>query len=572
MRDLSMKKLLFTTTALALFAPMAVQAAEADQAEPSSEIIVTGTRQTGMRAADSAAPIQLIGTQAFQSVGQQDLTQVLAQTLPSLNFQGFGGDTANLTLSAALRGINPNDTLVLINGKRRHTTANLAVLGGSPYSGSATTDLSFIPTNAIGRIEVLQDGAAAQYGSDAIAGVVNIMLKNNDHGGSFTATGGSNYANGGSTAATALNLGFKLGEKGFINVTGEYRFHDYTSHGKYDRRFYYANGQLKPGQSSVVTNGLAGAPNTPNVNTINGDARYTIYNLSFNAGYDVGSDAQVYAFGSYGNRNAKAYQNYRSPSRVSGVTSTGTTVYPLPNGFQPQENIREEDFSLTAGIKGKAAEWNYDLSLTYGKDAVALYTINSANPTLFAMQQSASATPLTGLQRNFYDGQLSNSEWVGNIDISRDFDLGMSKPLTWPLVVNIARATIRSRRANMPRTSMAAASPIRALRRPTPVRGAVSPMPVMLTLPSIRSSACMSMLRVVTNTIPTLVRHGRASSTPAMTSTTRSVSAARFRTVSALRRWPKPIIRRSTLAPARPLVSFRRTRLRLRPWLLEAEG
>ncbi|NKJ01105.1 TonB-dependent receptor [Novosphingobium sp. SG707] len=425
-----MKKLLFTTTALALFAPMAVQAAEADQAEPSSEIIVTGTRQTGMKAADSAAPIQLIGTQAFQSVGQQDLTQVLAQTLPSLNFQGFGGDTANLTLSAALRGINPNDTLVLINGKRRHTTANLAVLGGSPYSGSATTDLSFVPTNAIGRIEVLQDGAAAQYGSDAIAGVVNIMLKSADHGGSFTATGGSNYENGGKTAATALNLGFKLGEKGFINVTGEYKFHDYTSHGNYDRRFFYADGSLKPGQSAVVTNGLKSFPGYPNVNNINGDARYSIYNLSFNAGYDVGSDAQVYAFGTYGNRNAKAYENYRSPSRVSGTTSTGTTVYPLASGFQPQENIREEDFSLTAGIKGKAAEWNYDLSLTYGKDAVSLYTINSANPSLFAMEQSASATALTGLQRNFYDGQLSNSEWVGNIDISRDFDLGLSKPLT----------------------------------------------------------------------------------------------------------------------------------------------
>jgi len=425
-----MKKFLFTTTALALFAPMAVQAAEADQAEPSSEIIVTGTRQTGMRAADSAAPIQLIGTQAFQNVGQQDLTQVLAQTLPSLNFQGFGGDTANLTLSAALRGINPNDTLVLVNGKRRHTTANLAVLGGSPYSGSATTDLSFVPTQSIGRIEVLQDGAAAQYGSDAIAGVVNIILKNNDHGGTFTATGGSNYENGGKTAATALNMGFKLGEKGFVNVTGEYKFHDYTSHGKYDRRFYYSDGTLKPGQSSVVTNGLATAPNSPNVNTINGDARFTIYNLSFNAGYDVGSDAQVYAFGSYGNRNAKAYENYRSPSRVSGTTSTGTVVYPLSSGFQPQENIREEDFSLTTGIKGKAAQWNYDLSLTYGKDAVSLYTINSANPTLWAMAQSASATPLTGIQRNFYDGQLSNSEWVGNIDITRDFDLGMSKPLT----------------------------------------------------------------------------------------------------------------------------------------------
>ncbi|WCT76964.1 TonB-dependent receptor plug domain-containing protein [Novosphingobium humi] len=425
-----MKKLLFTTTALALFAPMAAQAAEADQAEPSSEIIVTGTRQTGMKAADSAAPIQLIGTQAFQSVGQQDLTQVLAQTLPSLNFQGFGGDTANLTLSAALRGINPNDTLVLINGKRRHTTANLAVLGGSPYSGSATTDLSFVPTNAIGRIEVLQDGAAAQYGSDAIAGVVNIMLKSADHGGSFTATGGSNYENGGKTAATALNLGFKLGEKGFVNVTGEYKFHDYTSHGNYDRRYFYPDGTLKPGQSAVIVNGLKGFAGYPNVNNINGDARYSIYNLSFNAGYDVGSDAQVYAFGTYGNRNAKAFENYRAPNRVSGTTSTGTTVYPLPNGFQPQENIREEDFSLTAGIKGKAAQWNYDLSLTYGKDAVALYTINSANPTLFSMAQSASPTALTGLQRNFYDGQLSNSEWVGNIDISRDFDLGMAKPLT----------------------------------------------------------------------------------------------------------------------------------------------
>lgn len=425
-----MKKLLFTTTALALFAPMAAQAAAADQAEPSSEIIVTGTRQTGMKAADSAAPIQLIGTQAFQSVGQQDLTQVLAQTLPSLNFQGFGGDTANLTLSAALRGINPNDTLVLINGKRRHTTANLAVLGGSPYSGSATTDLSFVPTNAIGRIEVLQDGAAAQYGSDAIAGVVNIILKNNDHGGSFTATGGSNYENGGKTAATALNLGFKLGEKGFINITGEYKFHDYTQHGNYDRRYFNSDGSLKSSVGAVDKAGLLSNPFYPNVNTINGDARYTIYNLSFNAGYDVGSDAQVYAFGTYGSRNAKSYENYRPGSKVSGTTTGGTTVYPLPQGFQPQESVREEDFSLTTGIKGKAAEWNYDLSLTYGKDAVGLYTLDSANPTLFSMAQSASSTALTGLQRNFYDGQLSNSEWVGNIDITRDFELGMAKPLT----------------------------------------------------------------------------------------------------------------------------------------------
>jgi iron complex outermembrane receptor protein len=426
-----MKNYLLASTALMLLAPVAAQAEDAPA--PATDIIVTGTRQTGMRAADSAAPIQLIGTQAFQNVGQQDLTQVLAQTLPSLNFQGFGGDTANLTLSAALRGINPNDTLVLINGKRRHTTANLAVLGGSPYSGSATTDLSFVPTSAIGRIEVLQDGAAAQYGSDAIAGVVNIMLKNADHGGSFTVNGGSNYENGGKTAATGLNMGFKLGEKGFINLTGEYKFHDFTQHGQYDRRFFNSDGTFKSNVSAVDKAGVLANSKYPNVNTINGDARSTIYNLSFNAGYDVGSDAQVYAFGTYGNRNAKSYENYRAPSKVMGVTSLGVTVYPLAQGFQPMEGVREEDFELTAGIKGKAFDWNYDISATYGKDAASLSTLNSANVGLFAAVQAQSATPLTNLQRNFYDGQLSNSQWVANIDLTHDFNVGLAKPVTLAL-------------------------------------------------------------------------------------------------------------------------------------------
>lgn len=437
-----MKHYLLGSSALLLAVPMiaaptvalaADEPAPAPAVEQGPDIIVTGTRQIGMKAADSAAPIQLLGTQALQSVGQQDLTQVLAQSLPSLNFQGFGGDTANLTLSAALRGISPNDTLVLINGKRRHTTANLAVLGGSPYSGSATTDFSFIPTGAISRIEVLQDGAAAQYGSDAIAGVINVITKNATRGGTIALNGGSNYQNGGKTAGASANIGFNLADKGFVNVTAEYRFHDYTQHGQYDRRFFDKNGNILPGQPAAVVNGLKLSPTYPNVNRINGDARYSLYNLMFNAGYDLADGVQLYAFGTYGVRNAKAFQNYRSPTRISGTTSTGTVVYPLPAGFQPQENIREEDFSLTTGLKGMVASWNYDLSLTYGKDAVALYTIHSANPGVFAMLQSASATPLTGLQRNFYDGQLSNSEWVGNLDLSREFEVGFAKPLTFAI-------------------------------------------------------------------------------------------------------------------------------------------
>jgi len=158
-------------------------AATADVAgEAVSAVIVTGTRATGMKVENSASPIQVLDATALQRTGQPDLIQALAQNLPSFTAQAFGGDTANLTLSARLRGLSPNDTLVLINGKRRHGTANLAVLGG-PYQGGAAADLNYIPVAAIDHIEVLQDGAAAQYGSDAIAGVINIILKSNNHGG-----------------------------------------------------------------------------------------------------------------------------------------------------------------------------------------------------------------------------------------------------------------------------------------------------------------------------------------------------------------------------------------------------
>ncbi len=406
---------------------MAQETPAADDAP--SDIIVTGTRVTGMRAADSAAPVQVVGTQAMQAVGQQDLTQVLAQSLPSLNFQAFGGDTANLTLTAALRGLSPNDTLVLINGKRRHFTANLAVLGGSPYSGAATTDLSFIPTNAIGRIEILQDGAAAQYGSDAIAGVVNIILKDQSSGGSFSVTGGQTYEGDGETASTALNMGFALGDSGFVNVTGEYKFHNYTQRGGCDRRYLTIDCTTRTDINPIDAAGVEANPFYPRVNTILGDAKYSLYNFTFNAGYDFSDAVSGYAFGSYGKRKAYAYENYRRATRVSGTTSEGEKVYPLPAGFNPQEHLDEEDFSLTAGLKGNVSEWMWDLSLTYGRDAVALNTIHSANPTLYAQEQSQNADPI-GLQRNFYDGTLVNSEWAVEGGVTKDFEVGMAKPLT----------------------------------------------------------------------------------------------------------------------------------------------
>ena len=182
---------------------MATNAAAADAADGGSsvtEVIVTGTRVTGLKASDSPAPVQVVGSDALKKVGQPDLIQGLAQIVPSFTAEALGGDTANLTLSARLRGVSPNDTLVLINGKRRHPTANLHVLGG-PYQGAATADLGLIPVDAIDHVEVLQDGAAAQYGTDAIAGVVNIILKGSNSGGVVDATGGAYYQGDGDTGA-----------------------------------------------------------------------------------------------------------------------------------------------------------------------------------------------------------------------------------------------------------------------------------------------------------------------------------------------------------------------------------
>lgn len=423
-------RILIATLLASASLPTVVMAQEVPAAEEApSDIIVTGTRVTGMRAADSAAPVQVVGTQAMAAVGQQDLTQVLAQSLPSLNFQATGGDTANLTLTAALRGLSPNDTLVLVNGKRRHFTANLAVLGGSPYSGAATTDLSFIPTNAIGRIEILQDGAAAQYGSDAIAGVVNIILKENSSGGMFTINGGQFYKGDGDSIATAANFGFKIGDRGFVNVTGEYKYADNTQRGTCDRRYFTPTCEVRTDINPIDAAGVKINPFSPRVNPINGNARYSLYNATLNAGYDLTDDVQAYAFGSYGNRTAYAYQNYRRATRVTGVTSTGTTVFPFPGGFNPQENIREEDFSLTGGLKGDADGWAWDLAVTYGKDSVDLYTVTSVNPALYADLQSLNPTLITP-QTDFYDGNLSNSEWAVEAGVTKDFEAGLAKPIT----------------------------------------------------------------------------------------------------------------------------------------------
>jgi iron complex outermembrane receptor protein len=397
--------------------------------EPGDDVIVTGTRATGITAAESAAPIKVLDEEMLSHVGQPNLNQVLTQLVPSFTAQAFGGDTSNLTLSARLRGLSPNHTLVLINGKRRHGTSNLAVLGG-PYQGAATADLDLISPSSIKRIEVLEDGAAAQYGSDAIAGVINIILKDDAEGGDGYATAGEHYKTGGETYAGTLHLATRIGDTGFINVTGFYRFHDFTQVGGLDRRVTDKNGTLltatsNPSLTAIQRQLYPAMAGFPYVNKINGDAQSRLVNLQYNSAYDFGG-VEVYSFGTYSRRIASAYENVRVPTRVSR-TVAGVTSYFDPdgdspsNGFSPREKIREQDMAFTGGVRGDASGFHYDLSSTFGQDKNEIYTIDSANASLYA---DTGFTPTS-----FYDGFFKSTEFTVNADFTREFEAGMAAPL-----------------------------------------------------------------------------------------------------------------------------------------------
>jgi iron complex outermembrane receptor protein len=408
-----MNKMTYVASAAAIALAWAAGSARAETATAAGvaggatldEVIVTGTRLSGVRAQDSAAPIEVIDASTLARTGRTELGQALARLAPSFNTQAFGGDAGNLTLSARLRGLSPNQTLVLINGKRRHSTANLSVLS-SAYQGSATADLNFIPLSAVERIEVLTDGAAAQYGSDAIGGVINVILKSDDHGGELSATGGRNFAGDGDTGAVAANIGLAAGPGGWLNLTAEARDHEYSDRGRADERLLSA--------AVIAANPTwAQIPGYPHLNLIFGDARYALTNLAANGGYHLTDTLEAYGFATFGHKYAAAYENYRLPNRLPAL---------WPQGFSPKITSKEDDLSATGGVRGRlGAGWDFDLSSSYGRDDVAINVTNSANLSLYA---DTGATPTA-----FHNGDFIASQWTSNLDVSRDFAVGLASPL-----------------------------------------------------------------------------------------------------------------------------------------------
>src|SRR6204780_4150369 len=284
-------------------APSLAAAADAATASGSDlqEVVVTGTRQSGLVAADSPAPIQIVSGDALRSAGAPDLMTALSQLVPSLQMEAFGFDEGGQTLLARLRGLSPNHVLVLVNGKRRHTTANLAVDSGSPYQGGAGVDLNFIPLDAIDHIEVLTEGAAAQYGTDAIAGVINIILKKNSSGGKLDGTYGKYYDGGGNTGDVSGNAGFEPLEGGYLSITGEVRNHGHSNRSGIDPPALLSLG-------SYPNSNMTQVPGYPYLNMIEGDGEIHTKLAMLNSGFQVGGDTEFYFTASYGDKDAASYE------------------------------------------------------------------------------------------------------------------------------------------------------------------------------------------------------------------------------------------------------------------------
>ncbi|MXO71000.1 TonB-dependent receptor plug domain-containing protein [Alteraurantiacibacter buctensis] len=416
-----------STTAMAQDAPEAAP----EEAIEGDFIIVTGTRAVGQAAADSAAPIQLLSDDALTRVGQPNLNQALTQLVPSFQAQTQGTDMASFSLSARLRGVSPNHTLVMVNGKRRHGNSILQVINGA-FGGSAAPSIDLIPPDMVERIEILQDGAAAVYGSDAIAGVINIILKSDTDGASVRFNAGQYYDNEGASYSVSGNFGMEVGDAGFLDVSLFHRENGYTTIGDGQISVVNVNGTINSGVSVAfrpLYQALADNGGTANIN--GGQPASNLNVAIYNFGYDF--DAfELYSFGNVSRRTGDALQGYRVPNRVcrNPLTATAQTSDPTncfgntaATGLVPHIEVFQNEFSFTGGLRGETdSGWTWDVSATYAEDRAKVYTTGSVNASLYVA---------TGFSpTDFYDGGFQFNQFVSTVDISKELEVGMAEPMT----------------------------------------------------------------------------------------------------------------------------------------------
>ena len=392
----------------ALALPVVAQAQQASEAKTLDTMIVTGTRVADRTLAESQSPIDVITPEALQATGTTELATALARALPSLNFPRPAiADGTSGVRPAQLRGLAPDQVLVLVNGKRRHTSA-LVNVNGTIGRGSSAVDMNAIPIAAIDRVEVLRDGASAQYGSDAIAGVVNIVLKGAGSGGSIALSGGQ-YSEGDGQQwqlAGDAGLGFADGQ-GSLHLAGQVGHQHGTN-----RAGAYAG----PAASANTGNNAG----VGEVGFIVGDPQVEARALSANTALKVGENANLYATLMLSKRDIVSNAFHRSKAH-SGQAALLAQVY--PNGFVPEIRQESVDRSLVLGARGATAGgWNWDVSYNHGNNALDFHTQNTINYSLGA-----------GSPRRFYDGALEYTQDVFNGDFTKAVNLGLAYPATLSL-------------------------------------------------------------------------------------------------------------------------------------------
>lgn len=390
---------------------------------------VTGSRnKNAVTSSESSVPVEIMTAADLKMFAQKDITQILNYAMQSFssNRQTISDGTDHID-PVSLRGLGPDQLLVLVNGKRRHSTA-LVNINGTFGRGAAGTDMNSIPVSAIERIEILRDGAAAQYGSDAIAGVINIILKNNSpfnmsmsFGQSASNTMGRNF-NDGKTFQVDYSEGIDLAGRGSLNFSGQYLYRGATNRSGFDTRplLYSAlpskgnceceeDFQKRYGVLKSKDDVLAYASGLDRNNMRVGNAESANGGFLINGQFSLLKNAEVYLTAGYTLKTGEAAGFSRLPSQV---TQIDPGMY--PNGFLPLINTGIQDLSVTSGFRGKIAGWNYDLSHIAGKNNIDFHISRTLNASL----------PLGTSPNNFNAGDLYFRQNTSNIDVSRNFEFG----------------------------------------------------------------------------------------------------------------------------------------------------
>ena len=430
-----------TSSAIAQIAPGAPATAAAD--DPLQEVVVIGSRAEGRTVTETSVPVDVFDSNVLNTQAPADMNNVLRNLVPSFNVAQFPlSDGSSFIRPPNLRGLPPDEILVLINGKRRHRAALVQIFGGSLASGAQGPDLAQIPTIAVDRIEVLRDGAAAQYGSDAIAGVINYSLKRANDGMRVTTRYGE-YARGdGENLQIAGNIGLALGQSGFVNVSVEHYGQDITAPGGQRVGAYLLEQQHPELDIKDPANSI-------------GDPKIRANRGFVNAGYQIGDVGEIYAFGNFGKSKSEIAFNWRQPITLTGPdkngngnsttynraqqfndifldeTSVGSGVYRtngarfnfasmFPAGFAPLFEGDITDKSIVTGFKGKTpSDFNYDISAGWGRNSIDYKVSGTMNPSMGPDSPTS-----------FDAGGLQQTELNFNADFSFRVDAGLAGPLT----------------------------------------------------------------------------------------------------------------------------------------------